>query len=92
MKQFEFLDPLEDIIVEQFEVLDGDYARDMAKDILRTISGAVEQENEIRYLVVDGETKQLESRRLFEEYQETLDYIKAKNLTHCQVGTLILEQ
>ncbi len=91
MTKFDFLDPLEDIIVEQFDVLDNNYARGMAREILGTMSAAIEQENEIRYLLIDAVTGQLESRRLYEDYQEALDDIKAKT-TQCQVATMILEQ
>ena len=69
MTTFYFLDPLEDIIVEQFDVLDERYSRDMAKEILGTLTGGIEHEYEIRYLLIDGETGQLESRRLFDEHR-----------------------
>lgn len=91
MSKFEFLDSLEEIIVEKFDILNDCYSRDMAREVIGTMNGAIEQENEVRYLLIDGETGQLESRRLFEEYQEAVDEIKAKNLTHCQVATLIVD-
>jgi len=91
MTKFEFLPDLEDIIVETFNVLDNRYASDMAREVEKSVYAAI-KENEIRYLLIDGETGQLESRRLFESYQEALDDIKDMNLTHCIVGTLILER
>lgn len=91
MAQFEFLEGLEEIIVDQFEVLNEDYARDMAKEIVGTLAGAIEHEKKVCYVIIDGETGQLESRRFFEEYSWAANEIKDKNLTHCTVGTLIVE-
>jgi len=91
MTNFDFLDPLEDIIIEQFSVLDADYSRDMVGELLPTLTAAIESEHEIRFVLIDGETGQLESRRLFEEYQQALDAMKDKNLTHCLIGTLLVE-
>jgi hypothetical protein len=93
MKAFDFLDPLEEIIVEQFEVLDDSYARDMASDILGTLVGTIENENVIRYLLIDGETGQLESRTLYTEFIEAENAAREeRHGKSCQVATLILEQ
>ena len=93
MTRFDFLDPLEDIIVEQFDVLDGHYARNTAHDVLSALVGGIEHESTIRYVLVDGETGQLESRMLYEEYSEAENAAKeARHGKLCQVATLILEQ
>lgn len=93
MTKFDFLDPLEDTIVEQFSVLDEQYARDMFKEMQETLSSTIENENDIRYVLIDGETGQLESRTLYEEFSEAEK--AAKEDQHggsCQVATLILDQ
>lgn len=89
MTHLEFLDPLEEIIVEQFDVLDRNYADEMAKDILGTIVGQIEHENEIRYVLIDSETGQLESRSLYESLEEAQQ--AAERTGRCLVGTLIVE-
>jgi hypothetical protein len=93
MTKFDFLDSLEDIIVEQFSVLDERYARDMFKEMQETLSSTIENENTIRYVLIDGETGQLESRMLYEEYSEAEKAAKEdRHGLPCQVATLILEQ
>lgn len=93
MTNFEFLNPLEDIIVDEFNVLDDRYARDMAKEVLGSLVGTIEHENEIRYLLIDRETAQLESRRLYETFAEAEQALKQLPTggNPCLVGTLIID-
>ena len=55
MTKFDFLDPLEDIIVEQLSVLDERYARDMFKEMQETLSSMIENEDETRYIVLSDD-------------------------------------
>jgi hypothetical protein len=93
MTKFDFLDSLEGIIVEQFSVLDERYARDMFKEMQETLSATIENENEIRYVLMDSETGQMESRMLYEEFSEAEKAAKEdRHGRSCQVATLILDQ
>ena len=93
MTKFDFLDPLEDIIVEQFSVLDERYARDMFKEMQETLSSTIENENDIRFVLIDSETGQMESRMLYEEFSDAEKAAKeARHGESCRVATLILDQ
>ena len=92
MTTFDFLEPLEDIIIEQFEVLNADYAMDMARDVTKSLSIAIERESEVRYVLIDRDTGQLESRVLYEEYEEARKAIQLATLEGCVIATLIVEQ
>lgn len=92
MHTFDFLEPLEDIIIKQFEVLNADYAMGIARDITKSLGVAIEHESEVRYVLIDRETRQLESRVLYEEYEEAQKAIQQVTSDGCVIATLIMEQ
>jgi hypothetical protein len=92
MTRFPFLNPLEDLIVEQFDVLRREYAREEAQEVLAGLAAAIEQENEVRYAIVNGDTGRLASPFLFDTRRETLAYRDRRALTGCRIATLILDE
>ncbi len=92
MTRFPFLDPLDDLIVEQFDVLNPDYSAERAQDVRRALAAAIGQENEIRFALVDGATTKLSSPHLFETRQDATAHRDGQGLTDCVVATLILDE
>ena len=63
----EFIDALTDSIKERFGVLDEGYIDDLLVDVKKDAEQELEAYFTVRYVLIDGETGQLESRTLFAE-------------------------
>lgn len=61
-------------------------------DKLLAFRAALGVQDEVRYLLIDGHTGQVETRRLFRQYQEVLEYIEEHELEEYQIATVILER
>lgn len=88
----DFIDSLADIIKERFGVLHEGYLDDLLIDVKKDAEQELEDHFTIRYVLVDGETGQLESRTLFTEQQAAED--AAKQNMHgasCRVAVVLLE-
>lgn len=93
MSRFPFLNPLEGLIVERFDVLRREYAREEAQEVLAGLAAAIEEESEVRYaLVARDDSRRLASPFLFETRRETLAYRDRRALTGCRLATLILDE
>jgi hypothetical protein len=92
MTRFPFLDPLEALIVEQFDALRPDYAAERAQEVRRALAAAIAEENEIRFALVDGETAQLVSPHLFDTARDALAHRDRQGLAGCAVATLIVDE
>lgn len=88
-----FIKNLKHIIGRAFGVLDQDYVIDMLSDVGREIEDYLDDFYEIRYVLVDGGTGQLESRRLYESHDEALkDTREGRYGEKCLVGMLLVER
>jgi len=89
----DFIDSLMDIIKERFGVLHEGYLDDLLIDVKKDAEQELEDRFTIRYVLVDGETGQLESRTLFTEQQAAEDAAK-QNIhgTSCRVAIVLVEE
>lgn len=88
----DFIDSLADIVKERFSVLHEGYLDDVLMDVKKDAEQELEDCFTIRYVLVDGETGQLESRTLFTQQQAAED--AAKQNIHgksCRVAIVLLE-
>jgi len=88
----DYLDALMEIIKDRFGVLHEGYLDDVLTDVKEDAEQELEDCFTIRYVLVDGETGQLESRTLFTEQQAAEDAAK-QNIhgTSCRVAVVLLE-
>lgn len=77
-------------IHDRFSVLDSNYITNLMPDALDDINKQMEKEFEVRYLVIDGETGQIESRTLNETYEEAEKTADALDLKSYHIGTLFV--
>lgn len=89
--RYPFLSSLEGVLEEAFSILAPEYVHDQAAEVLKDLEREIDHEYQTRYVLIDGETGQLETRRLFEEYQQALDEIQEKDLNKCTVALVLLE-
>jgi hypothetical protein len=88
-----FMKYLKAIIGDRFGVLDDRYVDDIMIDLGEDIETELANFFEIRFVLIDGKTGQLESRTLFEDFAEAVR--ESKKETHgeaCLVGTLLVER
>lgn len=89
----DYLDALIEIIKDRFGVLHEGYLDDLLIDVKKDAEQELEDCFTVRYVLVDGESGQLESRTLFTEQQAAED--AAKQRTHgtsCRVAIVLVEQ
>ena len=88
----DYLDALIEIIKDRFSVLHEGYLDDLLIDLKKDAEQELEDSFTVRYVLVDGETGQLESRTLFLSQQAAED--AAKESAHgksCRVGIVLVE-
>jgi len=76
------------------ETLNDRLARDLAQNIADDVVQLEQCGTAVRYVLIDGETGQLESRRLYEEYDEAekdANELDKRHERSCLVGTLLCE-
>ena len=87
MRIFDLIEELPDIIGNYFEVLDSDYRSDQAYEAAKEFGEHLAMSCEIRHVLINGETGQLESTTM---YEELADAEKAAG-DRCLVGILLAE-
>lgn len=76
------------------ETLNDTLASDLAQSLAHDIVELERCGTTVRYVLIDGETGQLESRRLYEEYDEAdrdADELHRRHGRSCTVATLLHE-
>lgn len=94
-----YFDELQETIAREAEELLCETLNDrLASDLAQNIADDVVQLEQcgtaVRYLLVDGETGQLESRRLYETYDEAehdSNELYKRRERSCLIGTLLYE-
>jgi hypothetical protein len=89
----EFINHLRQIFVSAFAVLDEQYTIDVLTDLGLDLEAELQNFFEVRYLLIDGKTGQLESRRLYETLDEAVT--ASTDGTHgdtCLVAMLLAER
>jgi len=66
----DFILHLEEVIVSKFGILDHRYVEDCISDLSHEIDDEMRAFFSIRYVLLDPESGQLESRRFYESYSE----------------------
>lgn len=75
-----------------FNLLAPEYVQDQAGEALKDLEREIDNEYETRYVLIDGKTGQLESRTLYEEYEEAFKASKEeRHGESCLVATLLVE-
>lgn len=88
----EFIDALTDSIKERFGVLDQAYIDDLQLEVRKDAELEIESRFTVRYVLVDAETGQLESRTLFMEEQAAEEAAKQpSNGKSCRVAMLLFQ-
>ena len=88
----DYEDDFSNIIAEELQqTLNDELTNDYAKRCAKEIVGHILHDQEMRYLVIDGETGQLESRSLHESYEEAEKTAGALNLKSYYIGTMFVE-
>jgi len=88
----EFIDALTDSIKERFGVLDQAYIDDLLLEVRRDAELEIESRFTVRYVLVDADTGQLESRTLFTEQDAAEEAAKQPiNGKSCRVAMLLLD-
>ena len=88
----EFIDALTDSIKERFGVLDQAYIDDLLLEVRKDAELELESRFTVRYVLVDADTGQLESRTLFTEEQAAEEAAKQPiNGKSCRVAMLLLD-
>jgi len=88
----EFIDVLTDSIKERFGVLDQAYIDDLLLEVRKDAELELESHFTVRYVLVDADTGQLESRTLFTEQEAAEQAAKEPiNGQSCRVAMLLLD-
>ena len=88
----EFIDALTDSIKERFGVLDQAYIDDLLLEVRKDAEDELESRFTVRYVLVDADTGQLESRTLFTEEDAAEEAAKQPiNGKSCRVAMLLLD-
>lgn len=88
----ELIDALADSIKERFGVLDQAYIDDLLLEVRKDAELEIESRFTVRYVLVDAETGQLESRTLFTEEQAAEEAAKLSiHGTSCRAAVVLLE-
>lgn len=88
----DFVNHLRHIFVRAFGVLDEKYTIDVLSGLGMDLEAELQNFYEVRYLLIDGSTGQLESRRLYETNGEAA--AASQDGTHgdnCLVALLLVE-
>ena len=88
----EFIDALTDSIKERFGVLDQAYIDDLLLEVRRDAELEIESRFTVRYVLVDADTGQLESRTLFTEKEAAEEAAKQPiNGKSCRVAIVLFQ-
>ena len=88
----EVIDALTDSIKERFGVLDQAYIDDLLLEVRRDAELEIESRFTVRYVLVDADTGQLESRTLFTEEDAAEEAAKQPiNGKSCRVAMLLFQ-
>ena len=89
----EFIDALTDSIKERFGVLDQAYIDDLLLEVRKDAEDELTTRFTVRYVLVDGETGQLESRTLFAD-QNAADEAAKQDIRgkSCRVAVVLLDE
>ena len=89
----ELIDALADIIKERFGVLDQAYIDDLLLEVRKDAEDELTTRFTVRYVLVDGETGQLESRTLFSD-QSAADEAAKQEIRgkSCRVAVVLLDE
>jgi len=89
----EFIDALTDSIKERFGVLDQAYIDDLLLEVRKDAEDELTTRFTVRYVLVDGETAQLESRTLFSD-QSAADEAAKQEIRgkSCRVAVVLLDE
>ena len=87
----EFIDALTDSIKERFGVLDQAYIDDLLLEVRRDAELELESRFTVRYVLVDADTGQLESRTLFTEQAAEEAAKQPINGKSCRVAVVLLD-
>jgi hypothetical protein len=88
-----FLKTLNDIIGERFGVLDRNYVGELMTDLGEDIEVELANFYEVRFVLIDGKTGQLESRTFYEVYADAVRECEQEMRGEgCLVGMLLVER
>jgi hypothetical protein len=76
------------------ETLNDRLASDLAQNIAHDVVELEQCGTAVRYLLIDGETGQLESRRLYEQHEEAerdANELYKRHERSCLIGTLLCD-
>ena len=89
----EFIDALTDSIKERFGVLDQAYIDDLLLEVRKDAEDELTTRFTVRYVLVDGETGQLESRTLLPAHTAADEAEKEENRGNsCRVAVVLLDE
>jgi hypothetical protein len=89
--KYAFLEDLDSILEDTFSVLSPSYVQDMAHEVTRELEDAIDNDHETRFVLIDRETGQLESRQLFVSWNEAEEAMKQSVFENCAIGTVLVE-
>jgi len=89
----DIIDALTDSIKERFGVLDQAYIDDLLLEVRKDAEDELQTRFTVRYVLVDGETGQLESRTLFAD-QSAADEAAKQEIRgkSCRVAVVLLDE
>ena len=89
--KYEFLSELDSILEDTLNVLHPGYVEDIAKEVITVLETSIDNDHETRFLLIDRETGQLESRQLYLTWNEAQEATKQSSFENCAIATLLVE-